>query len=353
VDIEIEVKEKKTGELSFGIGYSTVDKATANAGIREKNLMGTGQDLALNLQKSKYRSTNEINYTKPYFTGREIAGGFDLVNYKSDKLNTLVYDQKSNGVTLRGDYSITEHLYHQVRYSFRDDTISNIDPSASFTIQNLRGHYTNSSIGHSLLLDYRDNKLDPRDGYYINLSQDYAGIGGDLKYLKNEGSAAYYIPVVTTDYVLKFSGRAGYIHGIGQDIKSNNNFFLGGNNFRGFEYAGMGPRTMYNGSAVGGNAVGGKEYYVSTTEFRFPLGLPKELGISGALFSDVGMLKGVDQINKSETEIADTGSVRASCGLSIAWSSPLGPIRLDFSKVVKKENFDRTEAFRFSFGTTF
>lgn len=354
VDLEIEIKEKKTGELSFGIGYSTVDRTTGNVGLRERNLFGTGQDLGINLQKSAFRSNNSINYTKPYFMDREIALGVDLFNYELDKRNTLVYDQTSNGIVLRGDYVISEYLNHQLRYSYKSEDISNVESTASISLQNLAGKFNTSSVGHSLLYDKRDNKLDPRDGYYLSISQDYAGVGGDRKYIRNEGSAGYYIPILgNTDFVLKFSGKFGHIDGLGQDVRSNDNFFLGGNNFRGFEYAGLGPRAMINGSFVGGDSIGGKTYFISTTEFRFPLGLPKDLGISGSLFSDIGTLKGVDEINKQNTAVADTGSLRSSYGLSISWASPLGPIRLDFSKVAKKEDFDRTETFRFSFGTNF
>lgn len=141
--------------------------------------------------------------------------------------------------------------------------------------------------------------------------------------------------------------------GNGQDVRSNDSFFLGGNNFRGFQFAGLGPRTISNGTAVGGSIIGGKMYYVGTAEFKFPLGLPKELGISGALFSDNGTVKGVDSINKVGADVADSGSLRSSYGLSVIWSSPLGPIRLDFSHVVKKEQYDLTQNFRFNFGTTF
>ncbi|MFT6077193.1 MAG: outer membrane protein insertion porin family [Myxococcota bacterium] len=354
VDLEIEIKEKKTGELNFGIGYSTVDKATGNIGLKERNLFGTGRELGVNFQKSSLRFSNEVNYTKPWFMGREISVGVDLFNYQLNKQNTLVYDQKSNGGLLRANYSILEHLGHQLRYSLKSENISNIDSSASISIQNLEGEYVNSSVGHTLLYDKRDNRIDPREGYYFNLSQDYAGLGGDIKYVKNEGSAGYYLPILgNKDFVLKFSAKFGHIDGLGQDIRSNDNFFLGGNNFRGFEYAGIGPRAEVNGSFKDGDALGGKTYIVSTTEFRFPLGLPKDLGISGSVFSDIGTLKGVDSINKNNSAVSDTGSIRSSYGLSFGWASPIGPIRLDFSKANKKEEFDRVENFRFSFGSNF
>ncbi len=355
VDLEIEVKEKKTGELNFGIGYSTVNKATANVGLKERNLLGTGQELGVNVQKSSFNTSNEINYTKPYFMGRSIDAGVDLFQYSSSKRNTLVYDQSSSGFTLRGDYSITEFLGHQIRYSYRDDAINNVSSTASVSIKNLQGHYVNSTFGQSFVYDRRDNKMNPRNGYYISLAQDYTGlVGGNVDNIKHTGSAGYYIPVVTDSFVFKALARGGVIQGIGQDVRSNYGFFLGGNNFRGFQYAGLGPRTIVaNGSAVGGNAVGGNVYYVATLEFMFPLGLPKELGINGILFSDNGTVKSVDSINKINTAVADTGSMRSSYGLSIAWASPMGPIRFDFAHVAKKEVFDTTQAFRFSFGTSF
>ncbi len=353
VDLEIEVKEKKTGELNLGVGYSTVDKVTANVGIKERNLMGTGRELGFNIQKSYSRLTSEINYTKPYFLGRPIDAGFDLFKYDLSKRNTLVYDQRSSGVTFRGDYSITEFLKHQIRYSFREESISNVDKTASLNLQNLQGDFTNSTIGHSLLYDKRDNRMNPTNGYYASASQDYAGVGGYIKNTKYEGSAGYYTPTFSEDFILKFLARGGVINGNGQGVRSNDAFFLGGNNFRGFEFAGLGPRTVLNGSPVGGDVVGGNIYYVGTAEFRFPVGLPKELGINGVLFSDNGTVTKVDAISKRGAEVKDSGSIRSSYGVSVVWSSPLGPIRLDFARVAKKEVYDRTQAFRFSFGTSF
>lgn len=354
VDLEIVVKEKKTGELNLGLGYSTVNKITTNAGIKERNLFGTGQEIGVNVQKSYSNFTGEINYTRPYFMGRPIDVGFDIFQYQMSKRNTLIYDQTSSGITLRGNYSLTEFLSHQIHYSLSQQSIGNISAGASAGIQNLAGDFTNSAVGHSLMYDKRDNHMNPKDGYYASASQDVSGVGGDIKTIKHEGSSGYYIPVINDDFTVKFLARGGVIEGWGQEgVRSNYGFFLGGNNFRGFNYAGIGPRTITNGSAKGGSAIGGKIYYVGTAEFRFPLGLPRELGISGILFSDNGTVKGVDPISKKNTAVADSGSMRSSYGLSIAWASPMGPIRLDFAKVVKRELYDQTQNFRFSFGTSF
>ncbi len=352
--LEIEVKEKKTGELNFGIGYSTVDQATANIGLKERNLFGTGRELGVNVQRSKFTLSANVDYSKPHFMNRPITVGVNVFSFASDQRNTLVYDQESQGFSLRAGYAITEYLGHQVNYSLRDESIFNVSESAAITIQQLEGDFLSSSIGQSLTYDKRDNVLDPRSGFYISLGQEYTGIGGDIKTIKHTGSIGVYQPTFNDDFVLKLLLKGGIIDGLGQDVRNNLGFFLGGNSFRGFEFAGLGPRAFTDsGSPVGGNAVGGNVYYVATAEYRFPLGLPKELGIYGILFSDNGTVKSVDESTKQNTEIADTGSLRSSYGLSIAWSSPMGPIRFDFSKVHRREEFDRTENFRFTFGTSF
>lgn len=353
VNLAINVKEKKTGELSLGIGYSTVDRLTTNIGIRENNLLGTGQKLGFSVQKSFASFSGEVNYTRPYFLDRNIDVGFDVFKYELDKRNTLVYDQISNGVTIRGNYSITEYLTHQLRYSLSSQEVSNVDSGVSVAIRNLEGDFLSSGVGHTLLYDKRDNVLKPTSGYYLSFSQDYTGIGGDIKTMKYTGSAGYYIPTFSEEYVLKFLARGGFIDGLGQDVRSNYGFYLGGNSFRGFNFAGLGPRYVENGSAKGGSSAGGTTYYVGSVEFLFPLGLPKELGINGVLFSDNGTLKGVDQINKNNSQVEDSGSIRSTYGVSIVWSSPMGPIRLDFSKVARREKYDETQNFRFSFGTNF
>ncbi len=355
VNLEIEVKEKKTGELTLGVGYSTVDRLSANAGIKERNLFGTGQELGINFQRSFARMTSEVNYTKPRFLDLPIDAGVDVFKYELDKRNSLIYDQTSQGFTLRGDYLITEYLSHQMRYSYSEQAVGNIDKNASFGVQLLEGNFTSSGIGQTFSYDRRDNRINPRDGYYISASQDYAGLGGNINTIKHEGSAGYYVPTISKDFVFKLVARGGTIQGVGgEPVRSNYGFFLGGNNFRGFQFAGIGPRTIdQGGNAKGGSILGGKTYYVGTAEFMFPLGLPRELGINGILFSDNGTVKGVDEQTLGGAKIADSGSIRSSYGFSLAWASPMGPIRLDFAKVAKREEYDRTQTFRFSFGTNF
>lgn len=351
VNLDIEVSEKKTGELNFGIGYSTVDKLNANIGIKENNLFGTGQELGINSKISSYTTSNEIQYSKPWIFGREVRGGVSVFNNEVDSYNTISYDQKTKGISFSATYPVLEHITHQVSYSYQDSQI-NATNSTSLVISELIGKYSTSSIGHTISLDKRDNRMKPTNGYYISLTQNRSGIGGDIKYFKNDLTAGYYIPIINNNWVMKFLGKYGYIDGIGQDVRINDNFFLGGYNFRGFEYGGIGPRVKNNDGSYG-NPVGGKLYYIGTAELKFPTGLPKEIGINTSLFIDAGTVKMVDKTINNNAKIIDSSSLRSSYGLSLTWSSPLGPIRLDFSKIIEQEDYDQTEGFRFSFGNYF
>jgi outer membrane protein insertion porin family len=351
IDLNIEITEKKTGELNFGLGYSSVDKINGNIGIKENNLFGTGQELGINSRISSYSMSNDINYSKPWLFDREIRGGINVFSNEIDSYNSVSYDQKSKGIVLSASYPILEYINHRISYSYQDNEINDID-STSIVIQELLGKYSTSAISHFISLDKRDNRLKPTSGYYINLSQKRSGFGGDIKYFKNEITAGYYIPIYSDIWIVKLLAKYGHIDSIGQDVRINDNFFLGGYNFRGFDYAGIGPRVK-NDDGTYGDAVGGKNYYVGTAELKFPTGLPKEIGIDSSLFLDVGTVRMIDNSIKNKANIIDDASIRASYGVSLTWSSPLGPIRLDFAKILKQEEYDKMEGFRFSFGNNF
>jgi outer membrane protein insertion porin family len=347
IDLEIVVKEKRTGELSLGIGYSTIDRANINAGIRENNLFGTGRKIGLNVQKSYNALSAQLSYTKPYFLGRPIDAGFEIFRLNSTVRSGRIYESNSSGIKLNADYGITEFMSHLVSYSYNNQNIGNITQNASLATQSLQGNYIYSTIQQSITFDKTNNRFNPKKGYFISLSQAYTGLGGNVKNLKHEGHAGYFIPTFNNDFILKFLARGGVIDGVKEDVDIQNNFFVGGDNFRGFQFRGIGPRTE------SGESVGGKIYYIGTAEFTFPLGLPRELGITGALFFDNGVLKSVDSSIKSASTIIDTGKIRSSAGVSISWSSPVGPIRLDFAKILRQQYYDKSQTFNFALGTNF
>jgi len=199
-------------------------------------------------------------------------------------------------------------------------------------------------LGHSLIYDERDNRFNPSNGYSWRFNQDFAGLGGDNTFLRHELQGEYYFPIAK-QWTFASIASVGNIYGIGEDVRINQRFFTGGQEVRGFANAGIGPRDITTRDALGGNS-----YYAATGELRFPLGLPDELGVTGAAFTDIGSSWGADSTGVG---IRDDSTLRGSVGLGVAWSSPFGPIRIDFAHAFMKEDYDETELIRFNFGTRF
>ncbi len=364
--ITVEVEEQSTGELSLGIGFSTSDGPLADVSVRERNFLGRGQDLRIGTVVSFRSQQVDINFTEPYFLDKNIAAGFDLFEVKTSPTTnffsgiTPVYQQFSYGGALRTGYQISENLRQTWKYTARSDDITNIQSNASLFIQLQKGTHVTSAIGQVLLYDKRDNRQDPTDGYYASLGNDFAGVGFGVKYLRNKVNVGYYYSVAP-EWVLSFTGEAGDIFGwSGQKVLLQDRFFVGGDNLRGFAPAGVGPRDTISGDSLGGN-----KYYVGSVALGVPLGLPKELGISGRVFTDFGSLWSNDQKNLVLTpaqlvstgglqpKVQDSTAVRASAGVGVSWKSPVGPIRLDVAYPLRKESFDKTQLFHVSFGTRF
>ena len=355
LDIIIDVAEKKTGEFQFGIGYSTVDGANINAGIKETNLLGKGQTLSLNVLYAKYTKDISISYGKPYFLDRDLYAGFNLFYRNDEDEYSIDYKETSYGGGVNANYSITEYLDQRVYYSLYKQKITDVGSDYVGIISEQDS--ITSAIGQTLYYDRKDSRFDPTKGFSLSLGLEYAGIGGDKKYIKSTTQANVYIPILPSIITLRIGGRAGVIEGTQGDlIDPVDAFYLGGNNFKGFKYGGVGPRAknLINGSPIDGNAVGGKRYYVADAELKFPLGLPKEYGIYGSLFINAGTLTGIDNsptLNKDR--IVDSGTIRSAYGFSLSWRSPMGPLSFDFSKVLKKEYYDESQNFTFSFGSSF
>ena len=342
--VNVEVQEKSTGSLSIGAGYSTSSGALAEFGIRERNLMGRGQDLSLNLRISELQSQIDLSFTEPHFLNRDVSAGFDIFSTETDNQSTSSYNTKTNGIGLRFGYPITSHLSQGWRYTLKASQISGVPDDASDYIKEQAGDKTLSEVGHSLAYDRRNSKVSPSEGYIVRMSNDLAGLGGDTSYLRNQLLGAHYFKI-SDGWVTTTRGSAGMIAGIGEDIGLSDRFFVGGDNLRGFETGGIGPR-----DTVSGDALGGELMFTGGVEVTVPLGLPKELGVSGKLFTDFGSLM---TVNPSGTNVVDSGSLRSSAGVGVTWVSPVGPISLDFAQAMTQESYDKTEVMRVNFGTKF
>jgi len=343
--VNVAVRERSTGEISFGAGYSSTSGILGDISLRERNLLGSGQDLKLRLAIGQRETNIEASFTEPYFLDRNMAAGFDVFRTTRDLRRESSYDRDDIGTTLRAGYGIVENLTQQINYTIRQDDITNVSPNASLLVREQEGTATTSSVGQSLTYDRRDNRFDPKEGYFGTYSSDVAGLGGSVHYLRNRLNGGYYVPL-PGEFVGQINGTAGYVFGLaGDHVRITDKFFLGGANLRGFANAGAGPR-----DSVSGDAVGGKWIYRGSTEVTFPIGLPAELGVRGKLFADAGSLGDADS---DIGNIIDTGTLRASIGTGLNWSSPFGPLSVDLGFPITRESFDKKELLRFNFGTRF
>jgi outer membrane protein insertion porin family len=359
--LNVEVEEQSTGEFSVSAGFSSADNIVGAVSLTEKNLLGRGQFLRLQVSVSSIRQQVDLRFTEPYFLDRNMSAGFDIYNTHAvyDEQN---YEADIRGVGLRLGFPVSEFGRVGLRYTLRQE-----DTTFSLNQQQLLGTTTLSSVGFTYAYDEKDDPIEPKNGFDFTLSNDVSGVGGDKKYIRTEMTSNWYKRLWTDDLVLNLAASAGYVVAYGdEDLETNDRFFKGGGSFRGFKTSGLGPRDI--APINDGNtpqSFGGEAYAIGTVELRFPNFLPEELGIKTSLFSDFGTMgiienkpPCVDNVPPAlpaatDLCIQDDLSLRASAGLSVYWNSPFGPVRLDFSQVLNKEDYDQTEAFRFSAGTKF
>jgi len=361
-NLQVKVTEQPTGQLSFSAGYSSVDKLIADVGISESNFRGRGQDLRARIAVGSLQQQVDLSFTEPHFLDRDLHAGWDIYAQKFDFSQQTSYNTASVGATARVAFPLTQNALLTTRYTIRTDDVI-VDNSlciageeqVSIVLCEQRGSYLTSQIGYTILYDKRNDPILPTRGYYLNLSQDLAGFGGTVHYVRNEFKGGWYHGF-NKDFILSFTGSTGYIDGWnGDTIRISDRFYEGGDTFRGFEIAGIGPRDTGHGDALGG-----KFYAIGRIEETLPTKLPEQYGIKAALFTDFGTLGILDRNNKFDpntnlplTTVQDDLGLRASVGISIFWKSPMGPLRFDFSQIIKKDYYDRTQLFNFSTSTRF
>lgn len=341
--VKVKVEEASTGEVSLGAGVSTAVGPLARIQIRERNLLGRGQDLRLGFQLSGISSEVDLSFTEPYFLGRDLSAGFDLFRNSLEREESS-FDQKRLGGALRAGYNVTEYTRNIWRYQLERRTIENVEDDASFAVKSEEGTTVRSGINQELIWDRTIGGANPTEGFLLSYETNFTGIGGDVRFLRNEVKGNYYYPI-GDDFTLFLGGTGGHMIGIGQDTRVSDRFFLGGTTFRGFEFGGIGPRDIPSDDAIGGN-----QYYKGTVELRFPLGFQDALDVQGRIFADAGAVWGTDG---DTSTVADSSSPRLSIGPGLIWNSPLGLVAIDFGFPVIKEDFDKTQLVNFSFGVQF
>ncbi|WP_291175664.1 outer membrane protein assembly factor BamA [Hyphomicrobium sp.] len=368
VILDVDLVEQSTGELSFGAGYSTSEGVIGDVSISERNLLGNGQFLRLRLAGSLERLQVDLSFTEPRFLDQNLSAGFDLFHKEIDQTDEAGYYSTRTGGTVRLGFPLSEDLWMQTGYTLEYTTMDIENKYHDYVsdvvireIETRGDDSLTSSIGTSLTYDKRNHPKNPTSGYYLQLATDLAGLGGDVQYVRVNGEGRAYYPITEK---ITFVGRliGGHIEGWGDDdIRLTDLYYRGGETIRGFDRGGFGPRDL---SSPRKDALGGRTFWATTAEIRFPLPfVPDDLGLSGAVFADAGSLWNANDLAKEMGKIgggnpggitlADDSSIRSSVGASIMWNSPVGPIRMDFAKALTKEKYDEEQFFRFGASTKF
>ncbi len=345
-NIDVSVEEKSTGSFNIGIGWSSYDGMMFETGIVERNILGTGRTVGLNAMLSQKETQYSFSITDPYFLDKRLLAGWDVFHTTRDNEDSSSYSYTTTGTSVRLGWDYTDYLGQSVRYTLKQDDINDVESGASIYIKEQEGKTIVSMVGQELFYDRRDNRILPTEGYYLSFGTDLAGLGGDTKFVKVNLMGVKYFSVVD-DVILSIRGDMGRIWGWnGENVRVNDRYFLGDSSLRGFEYGGVGARDKLTEDALGGNW-----YTSATTELTFPLGLPKELGIRGKVFSDAAFIGKPDNYDSQTMDYSS--KMRLAVGTGILWQSPMGMINLDFSYPLMKAKFDKTKVFRLNFGNMF
>ncbi len=354
VVLNTSVQERPTGEISLGGGFSTDSGFLADFGIRERNFLGSGVDARLQTLLAQRRSQLDFSVTDPAFLDRNLSAGFDLFYIQRDLQNVASYSERRFGGAIRAGYEFNERLRQSWNYSLVQRNVYSVQEDASPSIREQVGSTLLSQLGQTIAYDVRDSRIEPRSGYIVRLGSDFAGIGGDVNYVRLRGDVAGYIPLERIfgdqDYVLALQAGVGWLNPWGgRDERIIDRFFLGGDNLRGFELGGAGPRDTSTGDPLGGRVI-----WTQTTELRFPLPVPSEIGLLGRAFVDVGSLSGLpSRTSATNPNVVDDSAPRVGAGVGVSWRTPLGLINIDVGQALVKKAYDETQLIRFGFGTRF
>ena len=413
VIINVQVEEQSTGEFSVGGGYSTADGFLAEVSIGERNFLGYGLYAKASVQYGQNSSGYSVSFVEPYLLGYRVALGVDIFSRLQKATNFVSYESRTTGGGLRFGFTLREDLSLQLRYSIYSQkielpqhlrncnnlipnsatglyptSVTGIDPNtglpwvdpatglpfaqncyqdgeASLAVRRelAQGQVITSLVGYDLAYNTLDNNRNPTSGLLAVLKQDFAGVGGDVQYIRTTADIrSYYEPM--QDVIGVFRLQAGYIHGWGSDgLRMLDHFQMGPNLVRGFAPSGIGPRDLTIGTTQ--DALGGSMYWGTSVEFQTPLFFaPKEVGIKLAVFADAGSLwnyrgptSWLPPVPNATGEVLTPSSnsmfVNSSVGVGLLWASPFGPLRFDLAYPITKQSFDRTQIFRFSGGATF
>jgi outer membrane protein insertion porin family len=411
VILNVDLEEKSTGEFSISGGYSTADGFLGDVSVSERNLLGRGLYAKASVQYGQYARGFSLSFVEPYLLDYRVALGVDTYYRQQLANNYVSYNTTTYGFAPRLGFQLREDLTLQLRYSVFEQKItlpSNLDncnnipgsgafyPTPTFINANqglivngvplsttyptgslgcyadgeaslpvrkelASGAALTSALGYTLTFNTLDNNKNPTSGLIVDFRQDFAGVGGDVHYLKSTSDVRYYQPLVS-DIVGLIHLQGGLMNQLGNDpLRMLDHFQMGPQLVRGFAPQGIGPRDITYGTT--NDALGGTMYWGASAELQVPFWfLPKEVGVKGAVYADAGSLwnyKGptsyaqTGEVGPYAMQFSDQNTIRSSVGAGLIWASPFGPLRFDYAFPITKGAYDRVQQFRFGGGTSF
>ena len=353
VIVDVNVEEKPTGSLSFGVNYSVANGAGATVSFTERNFLGRGQYLSFSFSTGIDNNVTSISFAEPAFLGRDVRFGFDASYAESTSENDTLFDTRAIRVSPSLEFPLGERTRLALRYTLAQEEMFNYTGrSPIIDAEVAQGAQIDSKIGYSLSYDSRDTGLNPNAGILLRFNQDFAGLGGDREYIETSALIAAETTAFNEDVTLRAEFEGGLLSMSGSDSRMTDRYFLNGK-MRGFDNNGLGPRDGSPPTKTD-EALGGNAYAVMRLEAEFPIGLPEEYGITGGVFADAGSVWSLDNTTGGTTGgVDDSFHLRSAVGVSIFWETPIGPLRFNFSQAIDKQSYDVTRSFDLTIATRF
>ena len=356
--VDVEAIDQPTGDFFVSGGYSTTDGALVELKLGERNFYGTGKNLQSTFTYGQYSRGVDLLASEPYFLGTKVSAGIELFGRQTDATSYQSYGSATYGAKLLFGTPITEELGVQWRYALYNQNITlapsttGLTPSLAVQQAAAAGPAWVSATGSTTTYSTLDNTKTPTSGVRSQLSQDLAGLGGDVKFLRTTEDLRYYHSL-NSDLVGMVRAQGGYVTGWGgQQVPLMNNFFGGPTMVRGFATNGFGPRDLTSGSTM--DNVGGSMYWATTAELQSSIpGVPDEYGLKATAFIDAGSVfryKGPTAFGTQSMQVANSNVVRSSVGAGLTWASPFGALTVDYAVPLSKAAYDVVQPLRFSAG---
>lgn len=350
VVVNVDVEEQPTGSLNFGVSYSVANGTGFNIGFSETNFLGRGQRLSVSISTASDNQNSSFSFTEPAFLGRDLRFSIGAF-YRTSESDFSSYDTRSIGFSTGIGFPVGEQSNLDLRIGVAEDKLFNYTGDSPIIEAEVdEGSKRTMFVGYTYEFDNRITGLNPKGGVLLRFGQEFAGLAGDNKYLKTTALALAETKVLNEEVTLRAIFEGGAITSLGGNVTRVTDRFFGNGKIRGFEPNGIGPRDL---GAADEDALGGNMFAVARFEADFPLGLPEEYGITGGAFMDVGSVWSLDNVAGLGGPVDDGFNPRATVGVSLFWTTPIGPLRFNFSKAIVKEDYDREQTFDLTIQTRF